>query len=113
MTRTTSTTTALGPLQSKADLVLKFSDDLSTAISVTADRIVKSRREAPIRALADAGNVRTWNLMIDLVVQAGKYPATAQNGSQFAVEGEKHYWVHVALDRYTGQVVDQQIETRQ
>ena len=26
------------------------------------------------------------------------------------VEGEQRYWVHVAIDRFTGQVTDKQIE---
>jgi hypothetical protein len=26
------------------------------------------------------------------------------------VEGEQHYWVSVAIDRFTGQVIDKQIE---
>jgi hypothetical protein len=26
------------------------------------------------------------------------------------VEGERRYWLHVAIDRYTGQVVDKQLE---
>jgi hypothetical protein len=26
------------------------------------------------------------------------------------VEGEKRYWLHVAIDRFTGQVIDKQIE---
>ena len=28
----------------------------------------------------------------------------------FIVEGEQHYWVHVAIDRFTGRVIDKQIE---
>ena len=28
----------------------------------------------------------------------------------FIVEGEQRYWVHVAIDRFTGQVIDQQVE---
>jgi hypothetical protein len=26
------------------------------------------------------------------------------------VEGEQHFWVHVAIDRFTGKVIDKQIE---
>jgi hypothetical protein len=26
---------------------------------------------------------------------------------EFVVEGEQHYWVHVAIDRFTGQVLEQ------
>ena len=29
---------------------------------------------------------------------------------RFVVQGEQHYWVHVAIDRFTGQVIDKQIE---
>jgi hypothetical protein len=28
----------------------------------------------------------------------------------WSVEGEHHYWVHVAIDRFTGRVIDKQIE---
>jgi len=67
-------------------------------------------REAPIRALASAGQTRVWNLMIDVVAQAGRFPQSATALDKFAVEGERRYWVHVAIDRYTGQVIDKQIE---
>jgi len=67
-------------------------------------------REAPIRALAAAGQTRVWNLLIDVVAQTGRYPESASDLSKFVVEGEQHYWVHVAIDRYTGQVIDKQIE---
>jgi hypothetical protein len=67
-------------------------------------------REAPIRALASAGQTRIWNLMIDVVAQTGRFPQSATALDKFAVEGERRYWVHVAIDRYTGQVVDKQIE---
>jgi hypothetical protein len=108
--RTSGTAAGLGPLTNKADLTLKFAGDLTGASASTPDWIVKARREAAIRALSDAGTVRTWNLLIDVVVQAGKYSSTAQSGSQFVVEGEKHCWLHVALDRFTGQVVDEFLE---
>jgi hypothetical protein len=26
------------------------------------------------------------------------------------MEAEQHYWVHMAIDRFTGQVLDKQIE---
>jgi hypothetical protein len=29
---------------------------------------------------------------------------------EFVVEREKRYWMHVAIDRLTGQVIDRQIE---
>jgi len=63
-----------------------------------------------MRAFSDACQTRTWNLMIDVVAQSGRYPPNASALAGFLVEGEQHYWVHVAIDRFTGQVIDKQIE---
>ena len=64
-----------------------------------------------MRALADVTNTRTWNLMIDVIAQAGSFPTNATDLNQgFVVQGEHHYWLHIAIDRYTGKVVDQQLE---
>jgi len=67
-------------------------------------------REAPIRALSAAGQTRVWNLLIDVVAQTGKYPPSATGADNFTVDGETRYWVHLAIDRLTGQVLDEQIE---
>jgi hypothetical protein len=67
-------------------------------------------REAPIRALAAAGTARVWNLMIDVIAQTGRFPSSASTLANFNVEGERRYWVHVAIDRYTGKVLDEQVE---
>jgi Tfp pilus assembly protein PilX len=67
-------------------------------------------REAPIRALAAVGTTRVWNLMIDVIAQAGRFPSSATGLDQFNVEGERRYWVHVAIDRLTGKILDEQIE---
>jgi hypothetical protein len=56
--------------------------------------------------------------MIDVIAQTGKYaPGATQlvdpndpTKTQFIVEGEKRYWLHIALDRYTGDVLGQQLE---
>jgi hypothetical protein len=71
---------------------------------------VQRFHEAPIRALTAAGQTRVWNLMIDVIAQTGRYPTTATNIASFMVEGEQRYWVHLAIDRLTGQVLDKQIE---
>jgi hypothetical protein len=71
---------------------------------------VERFREAAIRALANTGQTRVWNLMIDLIAQTGRYPVGASGAAAFMVEGEQRYWIHVAIDRYTGQVLDKQIE---
>jgi hypothetical protein len=67
-------------------------------------------QEVVARALADSCQTRTWNLMIDLICQSGRYPPNAASLSQLVVEGEKRYWLHIALDRFTGEVIDQQLE---
>ena len=66
--------------------------------------------ESAVRALSNAGQTRVWNLMFDIVAQTGRYTTQATTLDQFNVEGEQHYWVHVAIDRYTGQVLDKQVE---
>lgn len=73
-------------------------------------KYVQRFHEAPIRALAACGQTRVWNLMIDVVAQTGRYPASATGIDNFMVEGEQRYWVHLAIDRLTGQVLDKQVE---
>jgi len=73
----------------------------SSAVDTTIDR----RAGCVLRALVDSGNTRTWNLLIDLIAQVGRFPATATSLNQFVVEGETRVWVHLAIDRATGKVV--------
>ena len=70
-------------------------------------------REVVARTLSEATQTHTWNLMIDVIAQAGRYPPTATTAAdlrKFVVEGEKRYWLHIAIDRLTGDVIDQQLE---
>jgi len=107
-----ATTGSGGPLLGKDEIVTKLVPSLSgTDFSTTDEQSIKARREAATRALVDAGQARTWNLLIDIVAQSGRYPPSATSLNQFIVEGERHCWLHVAIDRYTGQVIDQQLET--
>jgi hypothetical protein len=62
------------------------------------------------RALADTGQARTWNLMIDVIAQTGHYGPNAQGLTDFILEGEKRYWLHIALDRDDGTVLGSQLE---
>jgi hypothetical protein len=48
--------------------------------------------------------------MIDVIAQSGNCPLGANDLANFVVQGEHRYWVHVAIDRFTGQVIDKQIE---
>jgi len=74
------------------------------------NQLLKTRREAIPRALASVSQTRTWNLMIDVIAQSGRYPGGTTDLTKFVVEGEQRYWVHVAIDRFTNQVIDRQIE---
>jgi hypothetical protein len=67
-------------------------------------------REAPIRALANVGQTRVWNLMVDVIAQSGRFPADATAFEKFQITGEQRYWVHLAIDRFSGKVLDQEIE---
>ena len=93
------------PIVNKAELVTRFAGD-SNVVNLGN----KEARECVLRAFSDAGQTRTWNLLIDLIAQSGRYPPNANGLAAFNVEGEVHYWVHVAIDRFTGQVIDKQIE---
>ncbi len=71
-------------------------------------------RDTFARALCETTQTRTWGLLIDLVAQTGHYhrPQMGHNDSlaNFVVEGEKHYWLHIAIDRFDGTIVGQQLE---
>lgn len=132
--RTSSVSGTNGPLSNVSELVGRwtgstgaalpyspnsysgFSGDLTNLFGTTGSlpdakmNNISRFREAPIRALADVSNQRVWNLMIDLIAQSGQFSPNAADPSQFIVQGEKHIWAHVAIDRITGQIVDQQIE---
>jgi len=73
--------------------------------------VPKTQRESIARALGETVQTRTWNLLIDVIAQSGRYPPNATSLTNgFVVSGEQRYWVHVAIDRFTGQVIDKQIE---
>jgi hypothetical protein len=125
--RTQSTAANKGPLMNLAELVGKlksgatlslpingsqqytgFSADIGTLATAATDKIPRYR-ESAIRALSSVGTTRTWNLMIDLIAQSGRVSGTGTTSS-FSVEGEQRYWVHLAIDRYTGKVLDKEVE---
>jgi hypothetical protein len=99
------TLTQAQPMVNKAELITRLAADASVTGLGN-----KEARELVLRAFSDACQTRTWNLLIDVIAQSGRYPSNASTLAGFLVEGEQHYWVHVAIDRFTGQVVDKQIE---
>ncbi len=115
--------TGAGPLTNRADLVLRLGAVAASGNGVirnylvnspnsyNADQNNKAYLEAPVRALADVANTRTWNLMIDVIAQTGNFLSGATDLNKgFNVQGERRYWLHVAIDRVTGKVVDEQLE---
>jgi hypothetical protein len=87
-----------------------LSADLDKVFSVSKDRKTKRFRESVIRALADGGQTRVWNLMLDIVVQPGRLTALESKLEKFVKEGETRLWVFLSVDRLTGEVLDQQFE---
>ena len=63
------------------------------------------------RVFSELTQTRTWGLLIDVVAQTGHYKPNATNlQTEFIVEGEKRYWLHIAIDRFDGSIVGQQLE---
>jgi len=106
------TTTGTG-LLTRADLAYPLSQAMQGAVFSSLEKANKSCREAPVRALASTADTRTWNFLIDVVAQSGRMAANAATPpvpSDFMVEGETRYWLHVAIDRYTGKVIGKMLE---
>jgi hypothetical protein len=75
---------------------------LASVVTNTPFTTNEETKETIARALAELGQTRTWNLFIDVIAQTGKYKPNAPSpptGSDFTVEGEKRYWLHIALGR--------------
>jgi hypothetical protein len=107
---TTSTTAGRGPALNRADVARLAA---AAAAAVPALAASDEAKETIARTLAEVGQARTWNLMIDVIAQTGRYaPGTANitDANKFIMEGEKRYWLHVALDREDGTVLGTQLE---
>jgi hypothetical protein len=110
-TRTTS-------MQNKSELITRVDPNTGAKLVETIlppasndKQSVKAQREVVARGVSSVAQTRVWNLLIDMVAQSGHFkPGAASLPNDFVVEGEKHYWVHVAIDRFTGQVIDKQVE---
>ncbi len=97
------------PFLDRGDLVSRILNSGSGTDPIAGDTS-KTAREATIRTLAEMGTTRTWNFLIDLVAQTGRLTAAAKSGSDFMVQGEERVWIHVAIDRMTGEVLEIQNE---
>jgi hypothetical protein len=73
----------------------------TTGANSSAEEIDKCK-ETIARALSEITQARTWNLFIDVIAQTGRYSPDASNimqAEKFMVQGEKRYWLHIALGR--------------
>ena len=107
---TTSTDSAHGPVLTRAD-VARLAAVAAAAVPNLAGS--DEAKQTIARTLAEVGQSRTWNLMIDVIAQTGKYtPGTADltDPTKFIVQGQKRYWLHIALDRDDGTVLGTQLE---
>jgi hypothetical protein len=85
----------------QTDLTRAIAARLSAAAAGRHSGNLAEQEQDVARALAEMGQTRTWNLFIDVIAQTGKYKPNSLNltGSNFIVEGEKRYWLHIALGR--------------
>jgi hypothetical protein len=99
-----------------AGLISDLNNLYSTAYGSSSQSVIYTMqnvdrfRETFIRPFLSVGQTRVWNLLIDVIAQTGRYPQGTNNAANFVVDGEQRYWVHVAIDRFTGQVLDKQVE---
>jgi hypothetical protein len=98
--------TSASPLTNRAQLV----DLVGSNVIATSTDLKKVSREAAVRALAEVGQTRTWNMLIDVVAQNGKFTGSSVTPGDFRVLGERRVWVSVAIDRVTGRIIDSQSE---
>ena len=105
--------TATTPLLNRSELATRVAPALvATNFVNIPDAEIKARRESVLRALADVSNTRTWNVMIDVIAQAGRFPPNSTGvAGDFIVEGERRSWLHAAIDRFTGRVVARSVES--
>jgi hypothetical protein len=120
--RTSSSAPGAGPLQSLSDLVGRrtpegkyagVAADLEVLFAKAPNGGTSVERHAIARALGACGDTRVWNLLFDIIAQAGRFPPGSEKLGDlrnFVVEAEHRIWVHVALDRLTGEVLDLQTE---
>jgi hypothetical protein len=75
--------------------------DVARLTSIAGGQIGSSQEQQQTiaRSLAELGQTRTWNLLIDVIAQTGHYGPNSQGLPDFIPEGEKRYWLHIALGR--------------
>jgi hypothetical protein len=112
---TTNGTAGHGPALNRADVVRLAAAATNKLISdgIWSVPVSDEKKQTIARALAEVGQARTWNLMVDVIAQTGSYPPGTpdlSDSTKFIVQGEKRYWLHIALDRDSGTVLGTQLE---
>jgi hypothetical protein len=96
------TATTAQPVLNRAEIV-RLANLAASSIPFTGSSTEETDKgkETITRALSEIGQARTWNLLVDVIAQTGKYKPGALNltASNFIVQGEKRYWLHIALGR--------------
>ncbi len=112
MTNRLVNATSAAPMQNRSELITRANLPATILPAALNDnQSIKARREVVARAISSVSQTRVWNLLIDVIAQTGHFKPNANSlQNDFIVEGEEHDWVHVAIDRFTGQVIDRQIE---
>ncbi|MEM9445280.1 MAG: hypothetical protein AAGA18_07980 [Verrucomicrobiota bacterium] len=102
----------LGPKENPTNILTNSVDiaQMLQSFSSYTNRDLKVQRDALLSALSDIHNARTWHLLIDVITQSGSFTPASRNLKDFHVTGQKHLIVQVAIDRLTGEVIDQVIE---
>jgi hypothetical protein len=101
------TATTAQPAMSRADIASLRRPQLGP---LCGNPDSQDKEDTFARALSEVTQTRTWGLLIDLVAQTGHYKPNATGLADFVVEGEKRYWLHIAIDRFDGTIVGQQLE---
>jgi len=102
------------PLANRADLA-RMTEDLALTGTHRDQFLIpslthKRQREVLVRALADVSNTRTWNLLLDVVAQAGSFPSGSTSASDFVVTGEQRVWTQLAIDRPSEKILSESSE---
>jgi hypothetical protein len=91
------------PMLNSAEIAI-LAGKIATELSIPG---YKTKKDIQViaRALADVTSVRTWNLFVDVIAQSGKLTPAATSLDSFIVQAERRYWYHIAIDRFTGEIV--------
>lgn len=97
-------------IMNESDILTTFMTDSGIKPSL-GTRKNKTAVESFIRGLSGSVDTRTWNVMIDLLAESGRLPVQASDLSQFIPSSQKRYWIFLAIDRVTGQILDKNVES--